>query len=309
MGKPYRDYADYLADKFGDGKVQKITINLGLSCPNRDGTIGSGGCIYCNNKSFSPTFANNRQSIARQITDGKHFFAGKYPQMRYLAYFQTYTSTHGNISSLIDAYNSSLDIADVIGIVIATRPDTMPQALLDKLAYINKHRAPVIIEYGAESSHDKTLKAINRCHTWSQTVDAVTRTHDAGIDVGLHFIFGLPGETQDMMLQTVDAINTLPVASVKFHQLQVIAQTRLAHDFLEIATRHGAQAACDTLELNVRDIDQYIDFCASVVRRLRRDIAIDRFVSQAPAEMLIFPRWGVKNHVFTDKLKIALRQN
>jgi len=298
----YRDYASYLTDTFGPGKVQKITVNLGLGCPNRDGTTGTGGCIYCNNSSFSPAFANARLSVSQQLADGKAFFARKYPKMQYLAYFQAYTSTHGNIDTLIDIFSQALDVPDVIGLVIGTRPDCMPQRLLDALATLSRARArTIIIEYGAESSHNTTLTAINRCHTWQQTVDAVHRTSNAGLHIGLHFILGLPGEDIPMMLKTVDRVNALPVNTVKFHQLQVIANTPLARQYI-----HGGLAECRMHEFSVKS---YTELCAIIVRRLRSDIAIERFLSQAPPDLLLYPRWGLKNYQFTHLIERELAKN
>jgi hypothetical protein len=292
--KPYRDYADFLADIFV-GKVQKISLNTGLICPNRDGTIGRGGCAYCNNQAFSPAYGSHGNSVTQQLCDGKQFFARKYPSMRYLAYFQSYTSTHGNIDTLIDMYNEAADVPDVVGIIIGTRPDCMPDALLARLAELNR-RLPVIIEYGAESSHDTSLRRVNRCHTWQTTVDAVTRTHAAGLRVGLHFILGLPGETTQMMMQTIDRINLLPVDTVKFHQLQIVRHTPLAADFL----------AGRIPDLHLFQVDEYIDLCAAIINRLRPDIAIERFVSQSPDSLLIAPRWGLKNYQFTNLLRARL---
>ena len=217
MAKPYRDFSDFLAEHFS-GKMQKISINAGFSCPNRDGTVGTGGCTYCNNRTFNPDYCSPRLSVSEQLEEGKRFFARKYPEMRYLAYFQAYTNTHGDIEHLRSLYEEALGVSGVEGIIIGTRPDCMPDALLDYLEKLAK-RTFVLVEYGAESSHDVTLQCINRCHTWAQTVDAVTRTAPRGIHVGLHMILGLPGESVEMMLDSVDALSALPIATVKFHQL------------------------------------------------------------------------------------------
>ncbi len=285
----YKDYADFLAEKF-DGKVQKITVNAGFTCPNRDGTLGRGGCAYCNNSSFSPVTGEKERSVTQQLADGKQFFSRKYPAMRYLAYFQSYTNTYGETDRLMSLYKEAMADADVVGIIIGTRPDCMPDELLTQLAELNKSKA-VIIEYGAESSHDSTLNAVNRCHDWTTTVDAVLRTHNAGLSVGLHFILGLPGETREMMLQTVDRACRLPIDCIKFHQLQIIRGTRLAADYLN-----------GRLDLTIRDVDDYISLCADIITRIRPDIAIERFVSQSPDNLLIAPRWGLKNYEFTHRL-------
>lgn len=294
MGNPYyRDYADFLAERFA-GKVQKITINAGFTCPNRDGSRGRGGCIYCNNNSFSPVTGDSDRSVSRQIVDGKRFFSKKYPLMRYIAYFQSYTNTYGDPDRLMDLYREACADDDVVGLIIGTRPDCMPDDLLSRLAELNRTKT-VIIEYGAESSHDSTLEAVNRCHDWATTVDAVMRTHKAGLTVGLHFILGLPGETREMMLKTVDRLSQLPVDCVKFHQLQIIKGTRLAADY-----------ATGKADIRLFDVDEYIRLCVDIILRIRKDIAIERFVSQSPDDMLIAPRWGLKNYQFTHLLLNAL---
>ena len=295
MNPYYREYSDYLRDTFGEGKFQKITINIGLGCPNRDGTTGRGGCTYCNNAAFSPAFASARNSVTRQLADGKNFFRKKYPTMRYLAYFQSYTSTHGEVEAVVRQYEEAMSDPEVVGIIIGTRPDCVSDELLDRLAALNGKKK-VIVEFGAESTHDSTLEFVNRCHTWAATVDAVQRCAARGISTGLHLILGLPGEDRAMMLQTVDRVNALPIDTVKFHQLQLVRGTRMAAD-----------VESGKYEVETFDVDDYIDLCCEIVGRLRRDIAIERFVSQSPDNLLIAPRWGLKNYEFTAKLQKALK--
>ena len=282
--KYYRDFSDFLAVHF-DGKMQKLSVDAGFTCPNRDGTVGRGGCTYCNNVSFSPGYCRDRKGVTAQLEEGKRFFGRKYPSMRYLAYFQSYTSTHGSdIDRLMALYEEACGVDGVDGVIIGTRPDCMPDRLLARLS-----RLPwVMVEYGAESACDETLARVNRCHTWADTADAVRRTHDAGLPVGLHLINGLPGEDEETILATVDEVNRLPVDVVKFHQLQLIRGTRMALD----------------VEQGVYDIhrftpESYAALCARLVRRLRPDIAVERFVSQSPPDLLIYPRWGLKNYQFT----------
>lgn len=292
MNPYYKDYSDFLAGLF-EGKVQKLSIDTGMGCPNRDGTLGTGGCIYCNNRAFSPDWQKRALGIAEQIERGKAFFAGKYPQMRYLAYFQSYTSTHAPAATLMAMYREALATPGVVGLVIGTRPDCMPDELLHSLKQLDK---PVIIEYGAESSHNETLRTINRCHTWEQTVETVERTAAAGFPVGLHLILGLPGENYEMMAQTVRRVNALPVDTVKFHQLQILRDTPLArmHTTLDIPQYTAAE---------------YAALCAALLRELRPDIAVERFVAQAPADMLIAPRWGLKNYQFVNLLAKELAKD
>lgn len=329
MSQFYRDYADFLRERF-DGKMQKITVDAGFSCPNRDGTIGRGGCVYCNNLSFSPM--PSRGSIAAQIEAGKAFFARKYPRMRYLAYFQSYTNTHGPIDRLMELYSEALATEGVDGLIIGTRPDCVSDELLHALSALGR---PVIMEYGAESSHNDTLRVINRCHTWEQTVDTVERTVAAGLPVGLHFIMGLPGETEEMMLQTAGRAARLPISTLKFHQLQIISGTTLAREIqglTPLSTAFDSSAtseASDTSEtsttstriqnrptfrgrpIEIFSVEAYIDLCVRIVETIAREnpsIAIERFTSQAPAEMLIAPRWGLKNYQFAHLLEKALKE-
>lgn len=292
---PYRDFSDFLAGHF-PGKMQKLTIDGGLTCPNRDGTLGRDGCIYCSNRSFTPSYCRSNMSVSEQIATGKRFFARKYPSMRYLAYFQSFTGTYADSSRLIALYTEALAAEGVDGLIIGTRPDCLNPGLLEWLSQLAQERF-VMIEFGAETSHDATLQRINRCHTWQAVVEAVETTHRAGIATGLHIINGLPGENEEMIMQTVEAINRLPVDVVKFHQLQVVRGTPLARMWQE-----------GTADLISWTAQQYAELCADIVLRLRPDIAIDRFVSQSPDELLITPRWGLKNYEFTSLVIKALKR-
>lgn len=287
MKSPYRDYAAFLAERF-PVKMQKLAVNAGFSCPNRDGTISTGGCTYCCNASFNPAYCRSGLDIAAQLEEGKRFFGRKYPEMRYLAYFQAYTSTHDrDIDHLMSLYRAAAAVDGVDGVIIATRPDCISAALLDALTGLPW----VMMEYGAESSHDTTLATVNRGHTWADTVKAVQLTAAREIPVGLHLILGLPGENRDMMLGTIDRVNDLPVDVVKLHQLQLLKGTQLTR-----------QISSGELSIHRFDVNEYIDLCAEIVERLRPGIAIERFLSQSPPEMLVYPRWGLKNYQFTNLL-------
>ena len=286
----WRDYGDFLREQF-PYKVQKISVNAGFTCPNRDGTKGSGGCTYCNNRTFNPEYCRPVLTVTEQLEQGKRFFGRKYKDMRYLAYFQAYTNTYGDEEQLMRRYEEALSVPDVVGVVIATRPDCVSDTLLERLAELRR-RAWVMVEYGAETACERTLRLINRCHTWAETVDAVERTAAAGIECGAHFILGLPGEDEDTMMRTVEAINGLPLSTVKFHQLQVIRGTELAR-----------QLQAGEVEVIRWTAEEYAQVCARVLQHLRPDIAVDRFVSQSPAELLIFPRWGLKNYQFANLLR------
>ncbi len=289
VSKPYRDLGDFLACHF-EGKVQKISINAGFTCPNRDGTCGTGGCTYCNNQTFNPEYCSPTATITEQLVKGKAFFARKYPSMRYLAYFQAYTNTYASVERLREMYEEALAVPDVVGLIIGTRPDCMPNELLRYLAELSR-RTFVLVEYGAETARDSTLQLINRGHSWAHTVDAVTRTHAHGIMCGLHLIIGLPGETTDDFRATIAAVAQLPIDTLKLHQLQLIRGTRLAR-----------QVAAGEVAVPQWSAEEYVEVCIDLLRRLPRRIAVERFVSQSPAGLLIAPRWGLKNHEFTHLL-------
>lgn len=295
---PYRDFAAFLSERF-DYKVQKITVNAGFSCPNRDGTKGRGGCSYCNNRSFSPSFTEGAVNIEEQLEKGKQFFARKYPDMRYLAYFQAYTNTHSDDKDrLISLYQRALAVKDVEGLIIGTRPDCVDGDLLKRIASLRSPGKLIMMEYGAETSHDITLDTVNRCHSWQDTVNAVNLTSQSGMPVGIHLIMGLPGETEEMMLETINRVNLLPVDVVKIHQLQIIRGTRLAQQY-----ENGQ------VEITMFTPESYARLCCKIVKALRKDIAIERFVSSSPADLLIAPRWGLKNYEFTAIVNRFLREN
>ena len=292
--KGYYDFAEFLSKHF-QGKVQKISINAGFTCPNRDGSKGKGGCTYCNNQTFNPDYCRPVMSVSEQLEQGKQFFARKYPQIKYLAYFQAYTNTYGELQKLKALYEEALAVDDVVGLVIGTRPDCMPDELLEYLEELSK-KVFVLVEYGVETSKNATLEIINRGHTWEDAVDAVNRTKAHNILCGMHLIIGLPGETIDDILATADAVSTLPLDTVKLHQLQLIRGTRMAQ-----------QVEVGELAIMQWSAEEYIDVCLAFLRRLSPEIAVERFVSQSPAELLISPKWGLKNYEFTNLLMNRIR--
>lgn len=289
----YRDFGSWMREIF-PFKVQKISINAGFTCPNRDGRISSGGCTFCDNRTFNPSYCRPQQSITRQLEDGKLFFGRKYPEMRYLAYFQAYTNTYASLPRLQALYEEALAVSDVVGIVIGTRPDCISDALLDYLQSLARHTF-VMVEYGVESANDTTLRRINRGHTFACSQDAIRRTHERGIFTGAHVILGLPGEDAEESLRQAPLISDLPIDVLKLHQLQIVKGTRLAEEYA-------------THPFPLYDIDDYLDLIVKYIQIVRTDIVYDRFVSQCPPELLIAPRWGVKNYQFTEKLNKRLSQ-
>lgn len=286
----YTDFSSFLQREF-PFKVQKISLNAGFSCPNRDGTKGWGGCTYCNNQTFNPEYCRTERTITQQLEEGKSFFARKYPDMKYLAYFQAYTNTYDEVSNIIRKYEEALSVPDVVGLVVGTRPDCIPVELLDYLEELNK-RTFLLVEYGIESTNDETLKRINRGHDFAATVKAVHETVERGIRTGGHVILGLPGEDHDELMHQAHEISNLPLTTLKLHQLQLIRGTRMAHEYEQNPDQFRLYSA-----------EEYIRLAVDYVERIRPDMVIERFVSQSPKELLIAPDWGLKNHEFTAKLK------
>lgn len=288
------EFTDFLRKRFPEFKVQKISLNAGFTCPNRDGTKGYGGCTYCNNQTFNPAYCNNHESISMQLEEGIRFFSRKYPEMKYIAYFQAYTNTYDNIENVRLKYEEALKNKDVTGIIIGTRPDCVSNELLDYLRELGR-RTFVMIEYGIESTSNETLKRINRGHTYEEAEDAVRRTAARGIPAGAHIILGLPGETHEQILQHAVRLSTLPLTSVKLHQLQLICGTAMGKEY-----QHHPE------HFRLYTVDEYIDLVIEFIGLLRNDIHIDRFISQSPKELLIAPDWGLKNHEFRAKLERRL---
>ena len=291
----YYDFATFLSQYF-EGKVQKISVHAGFTCPNRDGSKGTGGCTYCNNQTFNPEYCNPHLGIRRQLEDGIAFFARKYPQMRYLAYFQAYTNTYGELEQLKAMYEEALSVEGVVGLVIGTRPDCMPDTLLDYIEELSRSTF-VMVEYGIESANDDTLLRINRGHDFATAVDAIRRTHERGILVGGHLILGLPGEDRAELMRQAEAIASLPLDMVKLHQLQLIRGTRMAREYEQ-----------QPEDFHLYDVDEYIDLAIDYIERLPSTMVVERFISQSPRSLLIAPDWGMKNYQFVDRLRRRMQE-
>jgi radical SAM protein (TIGR01212 family) len=286
----YNDFGTWIRKQL-PFRVQKITIDAGFTCPNRDGRISTGGCIYCNNASFNPSYCHRHKSVTEQLEEGKAFFSRKYPDMKYLAYFQAFTNTYAPLAHLKALYEEALSVKDVVGLVIGTRPDCVTEELLDYLAELPF----ILVEYGVESANDETLRRINRGHDFACSRRAIEMTAERGILTGAHIILGLPGEDAEESLRQAPIISSLPIDILKIHQLQVIRGTRLAEMYAKEP-------------FPLYSVDEYIELVARYISLLRKDIVLERFVSQAPADMLIAPRWGLKNHEFTAKLNKYLEE-
>lgn len=291
----FNDFGGYMRRNF-DFKVQKISIDGGFTCPNRDGTKGTGGCTYCNNRTFNPAYCHRNRSVTEQMNEGIAFFAHKYPKMRYLAYFQAYTNTYDSLEVLRARYEEALRVDGCVGLVIGTRPDCMPEELLDYLQELAR-RAYVMVEYGVESTDDATLLRINRGHDYATAVDTIRRTAARGLPVGVHIILGLPGEERVSLIRQARQLSELPITTLKLHQLQLIRGTRMAEEFDESPE-----------DFHLFELDEYIEVVVDYLENLRPDIVVERFASQSPKELLIAPDWGLKNYELVEKIKRRMRE-
>lgn len=296
MEKRYNSYVGYFREKYGQ-RLQKLVIDAGFSCPNRDGTVGTGGCSYCDNAAFHPGYSTPGKSILQQLDEGIGFHKVRYrTASSYLAYFQAYSNTYGPVDRLRKVYTEALSHPEVAGIVIGTRPDCIDEEKLDLLEELRDTELPslpdgtrrpfttpiVQVEYGIESCYDRTLLHIGRGHDFECARRAVEMTAARGFDVGAHFILGLPCETRDMLLSQCSLINEMPLHSVKFHQLQLIKGTRM-----EAEARAFPERFLDW------DLDEYLDLIVDILERLRPDLYIERVAGEVPPRFVEKTRWGL----------------
>ena len=298
-GKRYNSFVGYFKRKYGE-RLQKIVLDAGFTCPNRDGKVGRGGCTYCDNAAFHPSYSTAGKSLYQQMDEGIEFHKVRYRTTEhYLAYFQSFSNTYGPLEKLKRLYEEALSHPDVVGIVIGTRPDCVDEEKLDYLQALSQGKvleswsrslagekdrtAPiVIVEYGIESCFDVTLDRINRGHDFETARRAVQMTADRGIDTGAHFILGLPGETRQMMLDACELINELPLRSAKFHQLQIVKGTRMEKEY--------AECPQDFVRFS---LDEYLDFFTDMLERLRPDLFIERFAGEVPPRFVNETPWGL----------------
>lgn len=277
----FNSYAGYFKRTFG-GRVQKLTIDAGFTCPNRDGTVAVGGCTYCNNDAFNPSYCDSKKSITQQIEEGIEFHAVRYKRAEnYLAYFQAYSNTHAPIGVLKDYYTEALSYPNVIGLVIGTRPDCVDEEKLNYFEELSK-KYYISLEYGVESCYNKTLESINRGHSYEQSVWAIEESARRGINTGAHIIFGLPGETRDEMLAEAEILSKLPLNSIKFHQLQIFKGTPMEKQYF-----------ANPQLFDLFTMDDYLQFIVNFIEKLNPKFVIERFTGEAPPWHLAVPAWGL----------------
>ena len=296
-GKRYNSFVGYFKRKYGE-RLQKIVLDAGFTCPNRDGKVGRGGCTYCDNAAFHPSYSTAGKSLHQQLDEGIEFHKVRYRTTEhYLAYFQSFSNTYAPLERLKVLYEEALAHPSVVGLVIGTRPDCVDEEKLDYLADLASSvikneaedlpRHPVIIvEYGVESCYDTTLQRINRGHDFETARRAIEMTAARGLDVGAHFILGLPGETRQMMLDSCALINELPIRSVKFHQLQIVKGTRMEREYAECPE-----------DFERFTLDEYLDFFVDMLERLRPTLSIERFVGEVPPRFVNETPWGLIRNV------------
>ena len=297
--RPFNSYAGYFRRTFG-GRVQKVTVNAGFSCPNRDGKVGTGGCTFCNNGAFTPSYCQPSKSVTQQIEEGIEFHRNRYrTASRYLAYFQSFSNTYAPLDHLRALYDEALAHPEVAGIVVGTRPDCVDEQKLDYFAELTHQRGKyVAIEYGIESVNDRTLQAINRGHDFATARRAVEMTAERGLHVGAHFILGLPGESDQELIAQTEIINSLPLTTIKFHQLQVFAGTAMAEEYDR-----------NPEKFRFWEVEEYIDLFIEILRRLRADIVVERFASEAPPRYHYGRNWGlIRNETLLAMFEKRLRE-
>lgn len=287
--KRYNDFPSSFKRRFSE-RIQKISIDAGFTCPNRDGSKGVGGCTYCNNNSFNPAYCSPKKTITEQISLGIDFFNTKYKAQYYLAYFQAYSNTYGAIDHLKQIYEEALSHEKVVGLVIGTRPDCVSDSLLSYLEELAKDYY-ISIEYGVESLNNSALESINRGHTYQEAEKTILRTSNRGIHIGAHLVNGLPFDTPQMMIDHAVKLSNLPIDTLKMHQLQILNNTTMAKEY-----------EVEPEKFYLFEMDEYLDFVVDVIERINPKVTLERFINQAPKGWLIAPKWGVKNFEFVDKL-------
>lgn len=288
----FNSYAEYFKKEFG-GRVQKLAIDAGFTCPNRDGSKGTGGCTYCDNDAFNPSYCHPEKSVALQIIEGIEFHENRYRRAsRFLAYFQPFSNTYAPLEKLREIYDQALLFPEIVGLVIGTRPDCIDEPKLEYFSRLSESHY-VMLEYGIESCYDKTLSRINRGHTFSEAVQALEATARFNIKTGIHLIFGLPGESREEMMKEAGIVSSLPVNNIKFHQLQIIKGTRIALEF----NAHPA----DFVQFSLED---YIEFIIDFTERLNPALVIERFAGEVPPRFLAVPAWDlVRNDQILAKIE------
>ncbi len=295
-GRRFNSYAGYIRTLFG-GRVQKLAIDAGFTCPNRDGAKGSGGCTYCNNDAFNPSYCRPEKSVSVQLEEGLEFHKTRYRRaIGFLAYFQAYSNTYAPMQRLKALYEEALAFPGVNGLVIATRPDCVSDELLDYLAVLNEQYY-IAVEYGIESCFDDTLRRINRGHDFKTASDTIKKTAARGINTGGHLIVGLPGDDRSRMLASAGILSALPLQTLKFHQLQIVKGTRMAEDF----KKHPA-------DYPETGIEEYLSLLVDVTERLKPELVIERIAGETVPRYNLGQSWGLRYDQVLNRFEALLEE-
>ncbi|MBO6117281.1 MAG: TIGR01212 family radical SAM protein [Bacteroidales bacterium] len=295
--RPFNAYSNYMQKRFGQ-RIQKLSIDGGFTCPNRDGTLSLGGCTFCSNDAFNPSYCRRFESISIQIEEGIKFHSWRYKKVqKYLAYFQPYSNTYAPLDVLKQRYEEALSHPQIVGLVIGTRPDCVDDKKLDYLASLNE-KYHIVIEYGIESCYDTTLKQINRGHTFDCTVKALEEARKRGLETGGHIIFGFPWETKEDMLKQADILSSIPVDNLKFHQLQILDNTIMKEDYLKNKDKY-----------RFFTFEEYTAFIIQFLERLDPHIIIERFASEVPPRYNIGESWGkIRNEQIVQTIEQKMKE-
>jgi radical SAM protein (TIGR01212 family) len=276
----YNSYRRYINQIYGE-RIQKVTVDAGFTCPNRDGSIGVGGCTYCNNESFNPGYNSPCTSIREQIEAGMQFLKKRYKVNKFLVYFQPYSNTYAPLDRLQQLYDEALSVPGVIGLTIGTRPDCIDAEKINYLANLSKS-CDITIEYGLESIYDSSLKRINRGHDYKAFLHTLQMTKEREIKLAIHLILGLPWETKSQWLYEAAVLSELPIDFLKLHQLHIVKDTIMAE-------QHNKRP------FRLLTYSEYVDVIVSFLERLNPKIVLQRLCGEAPPHILIAPRWGKRS--------------
>jgi uncharacterized protein len=293
-GFRYNNYKFYLEDRFGQ-RVQRVSLDGGFTCPNRDGNLSSAGCIYCNEISFSPPYADKKLSIPEQLSEGMRFLKGRFGAEKFIAYFQNRTNTYAPVTQLEKLYKEALDHPQVVGLAVSTRPDCLGEDVLSLLSDISGQH-DVNLELGIESFDPHSLEWMNRCHSLEASLYALERASHYNLDVTAHIILGLPTETREEMIRIPDKLNDLPIKFLKLHHLQVIRGTKLEKLYYKE-------------RFNLFSYNEYLELSAHFISKLRPDLILQRVISSSPDAYLIAPKWIHTTTAFIMDLQKYMRDH
>ncbi|MGI9553317.1 MAG: TIGR01212 family radical SAM protein [Thermodesulfobacteriota bacterium] len=293
MEKRYNSYHDYLRERFGC-RVHKVSLDMGFTCPNRDGNVAQGGCVYCNNDSFVPPYARSRYKMDFQIKHGIEYLKNRFKAEKFIIYFQAYTSTYGEAEELERMYKEALKYDGVVGLAVGTRSDCIDEEKIEIFERLARDYY-VSIEYGIESIYDKTLEFMNRGHDYNSVLDAIELSKNRDLHIGTHIIVGMPTETEQEMLAMADEVSTLGVDTFKVHNLHIIKNTPLARMYKENP-------------FNLFSYEEYLEFIVKFIERLSPDIMLERLFTDTPQDLLIAPKWKERHNEIIYGIKQALER-